>query len=662
MAESSVTFQPKSSVELQQKRLGSNWSALSQALYQTYDAALSDREELDRNLTIWNNFYEMRRAARNWPWPNASNVVPPIIPTQLDTMLANIVLAVYAIQRFYVVNGNTPTAAQTQHDVEQHYNAELTRPRRGLSWLMQHVESLFAGLRDGNGITEILYRRELRKVRIPIVRRLSDPETGIDILNPETGDPIIQTTVEEHVLPVYDDVELATVELRDFGVIPAWQTDIDKAAAVWRRAYMDSTELRAMCKDADNPEGPLERSAVDYALSFRPEGGSELAQSRQGYSTYTIAGQIQVGSEEGSPAAPELQQHIGPLEIIRLHSRQYFGGDEYVFWLHPASQTCLGYQRYQYWHGQRPFSVKTPLRRINRFYGLSIIERMAPGLVEIAANRNRRNDFLDQRTLPPMYELDGAKLLTKNNAWGPDARWKLPAKDAVGFIPLPDVSALLAGREEEMLMREDIEEFTGNSQPMLGAPASGRPTAKGIQASIARASVRHNFVAMNVRDADMRTLHQIHQLKIQYGPDVTQTTTSQGGQPERLRIPKDVLAQDYTFSIAGSGGPLDKATRAQEMQSLYAVLMQNPIIGRDPVKVWAVTRMLLEEYNRADILALIGTRDEAEQQKQAAAMMAQAGIDPAAMGGQIGGHPGAQHPQARPQHGAPQRPGGGFPA
>ncbi len=662
MSETSVTYQPKSSVSLQREKLGVSWNALSTALYSTYDAAISDREDLDRNLTLWNNFYEMRRAPRNWPWKNASNIVPLTIPTQLDTMLANIVLAVYAIQRFYVVNGNTPQAANNQHDVEQYLNAELTRPRRGKSWLMQHVESLFAALRDGNGITEILYRREMAKHRVAIVERLKDPETGIEILDPSTGKPIVRTTTEDAVLPIYDDADLSTVELRDFGVIPAWQTDIDKAAAVWRRAYMDSTELRAMVKGVGNPDGPLEGSAVEYAISYVANGESELKLARQGYSTYTIAGQIQIGSEEGAIAQPELQQHIGPLEIIRLHSRQFFGGDEYVFWLHPQSQTCLGYQRYQYWHGQRPFSVKTPLARINRFYGLSLIERIAPNVVEAAANKNRRNDFLDQRTLPPMYELDGAKLLTKNNAWGPDARWKLPSKDAVGFVPLPDVAALLAGREEEAMLLEEIEEFTGNSAPMLGAPSSGRPTAKGIQASIARASVRHNFVAMNVRDADARTLHQIIQLKIQYGPDVAESTTSQGGQPEKLSIPKEVLADDYTYTIAGTGGPLDKSTRAQEMQALYSILIANPIIGQDPVKIWAVTRMLLEEYNRADILALIGTRDEAEQQKKAMAMMAQAGIDPATMGGKIGGgqHPG--HPQQHPgaPHGAP--PPGGFPA
>ena len=615
-----------------------------------YDQGLSAREGLDRDLTIWNNLYEMRRGVRNWPWKNASNVTTMVAPTQLDTMLANIVLQVYAIQRFYVVNGNTARAASTQHDVEQGMNAELFRQRPNMSWLMQHVEKLFAGLRDGVGVTEILYRKEMATHNVAIVERLRDPDTGIEILDPATQKPIVRTTVQEQTIPVYDDVDLTTVELRNFGVIPAWQTNIDKAAAVWRRCYLDSNELYAICKSPDNPQGPLNRDAVDLAIQTLAPGESDLRNSRQGYSTYTVAGQIEPGLEEGT-ANLELEQHVGPLEIIRIHTNAFFGGKEYVFWMHPQTESCLGYERYQYWHGQRPFSLTRPCPRIDRVYGLSLMERVMGNIVEMQGNRNRRNDFLDQRTLPPMYQMASAKLNTKNNAFGPDARWTVPdgMPNAVGIIPMPqDVNMLMAGKEEEQLMLEEIESFTGNSAPMLGAPASGRPTAKGIQAAIARASIRHNFVAMGVRDADQRTLFQIVQLKIQYGPDVTEINTSANGQPTKLVISKEDLAQDYTWSIAGSGGPLDKATRTTEMQSLYALLMQNPLVAQDQVRIWGVTRMLLEEYSRADVLALIGTRDEAEQQAQLTKMMQAQG-----MGG--GGAPG--QPGAAQRPGAP--PGGG---
>jgi hypothetical protein len=638
-----ATSQPESKVQLQEKNLGPFLTSLSQALYTTFDQALSARERRDLHLDAWNNAYEMRVGQRNWPWPNSSNVATTIIPTQVDTMLANIVLAVYAVQRYYVVNGNTPEAAQGQHDVEQGLNAELLRQRPGGSWLYQHIESLFASLRDGNGITEILYKKEWAEQNIAIVERVQDPDTGIDIVDPLTGQPVIRTRVEAQKIPIYDDVALETVELRDFGIIPAWQIDIDKAAGVWRRSYMDSNELLAMCKSKDNPQGPLNRKAVEYAMSFNAKGESELRYSRQGYSTYTIAGDIDVGLEEVT-AAPELKQHVGPMDVVRIHTNMFFDGKEYVFWLHPLSETCMGWQRYQYWHGQRPFSIKKPLPRVKRFYGLSLIERLMPSVVEIQANKNRRNDFLDQRTLPPMYQMDGAKLLTKNNAWGPDAKWSVPTKDAVGVIPLPnDIANIMAGKDEEALLREDIQEFTGNGSLATGQVPTGRPTKAGIQAAQARMGLRGNFIAMHVRDADMRTINQIIALKIQYGPDTQQIDTSIGGQPKKLIIPKEVLAQDYSITIAGQGGPLDKSTRTQEMQSLYALLMQNPLVAGNPVRIWAMTRMLLEEYSRADILELIGTRDEAEKQAKLQQMMAQMGQQPEQPGGGAPGGGGAPH-------------------
>lgn len=617
---------------------------MSQALYLTYDNAIAARTRYDRNLVIGNNFYEMALGQRTWPWPGASNVSTTIIPTQIDTTLANVVLAVYAIQRFYVVNGNTEDAANSQHDVEQFLNAELFRQRPGMSWLSQHIESLFSGLLSGNGVTEILYRKEFAKQNVAIVERVTDPNTGVPLVDPLTGKPHISTRVEEMTMPIYDDVDLQTVEMRDFGVVPAWQTDIDKAAAVWRRVYLDSNELYSMCKSKDNPDGPLKKSAVDFAISMTAPGTSELWYSRQGYSTYSINGQIDPLLEEGFSDV-ELKQHVGPLDIIRFHSNQFFDGKEYVFWLHPLSQTMLGYQRYQYWHGQRPFSIKTPMRRVRRFYGFGMPERLIPTVIEIQGNRNRRNDFLDQRTLPPMVKRRGVKLLTKNQSLGPDTIWEVPDgvpwTEAIGILQLPqDVNVLMAGREEEATMKNEIEEFTGNSSPMLGQPTSGRPTAKGIQAAVARASVRHNFMAMNVRDSDARTLHQIVQLKIQYGPDVQEVDTQVAGQPRRLTIPKDILARDYTFSIAGSGGPLDKSTRAQEMQSLYDLLMRNPLIAPSPTRVWGVTRMLLEEYSRADILSLIGTRDEAEAQDKLMQMIRQVQQMQQQAGGQGGQQPG----------------------
>jgi hypothetical protein len=159
-------------------------------------------------------------------------------------------------------------------------------------------------------------------------------------------------------------------------------------------------------------------------------------------------------------------------------------------------------------------------------------------------------------------------------------------------------------------------------------------------------------MAARIRDAMKRVFLQIHALKLQYGPDDMQTQVANpGGKPERLQITKAILAQDYDLSIAGLGGPVDKQGRQQSMLFLYTLLMKNPLIMQDPMKIYAVSRMLLEEYDRVDIPTLLGTQEELMQKMQQAAQQAQ---QAAAMGQPPPGQnpqqqQGGQQPQQKPQ-------------
>lgn len=145
----------------------------------------------------------------------------------------------------------------------------------------------------------------------------------------------------------------------------------------------------------------------------------------------------------------------------------------------------------------------------------------------------------------------------------------------------------------------------------------GRRSAKEAQAIQQSAGVRIDLMANRVRDWLKKVFWQIHHLKLQYGPDEMDTTVQVAGRPERLTLPKAVLARDYSLDIAGAGGPLDRENRRQEMMLLYSMLMQNPLVAGNLIRVWAITQMILEDFNRPDVPNLIGTRDEAQQQMQA---------------------------------------------
>jgi hypothetical protein len=133
---------------------------------------------------------------------------------------------------------------------------------------------------------------------------------------------------------------------------------------------------------------------------------------------------------------------------------------------------------------------------------------------------------------------------------------------------------------------------------------------------MASAGVRLDLIANRLRQACQQALQQIVDLKIQYGPDENPTSVNQDGVPRKLMVSKKDLASDLDFNVIGAGGPLDRASRAQDMMILYTLLMRNPLVVQSMARVYGVTQMMLEEHDRPDVQALIGSMDEAQQMDQ----------------------------------------------
>jgi hypothetical protein len=585
-----------------------NWTNIGTSLYDSINAALSDRSLLDENLDYWNDLYEMVTPPRNDPWPNASNVFVPIVKEQLETLLARLAAVVFA-NRLFLVNGKTKEAAATQHEVERYYNAESER-HGWVEWLYQ---ALHLSLRDGTSVMAVTWKKQVskRKVVVPVPEL---DENGAPVLGKD-GKPKQTTEVQEIEVEDYNDVSLEPVELGDFIIIPAWQINIEEAAAVAWKRYIAQPELMEMVKG-----GVLDEKSVEYAMNFVTYGESELARDPQGINTYQAGGKIQVGAEEGTMNPADVEgspmRMRGPLRIWQVHSRQYdMDGDgiadENVFWVHADSQTLLGWQPYAYFHGRRPFVSLAPMSRPNRFYGFGVPEILRTVQEEANAVHNQRNDQIDLRTSPPLYYREGMKLDNEQGRWGPGAMMAVNEPTDVGVLPIPDVNP--SSWTEESLLMQYANKLTGLDSMMGG----GRRSAKEAQAIQQSAGVRIDLMANRVRDWLKKIFWQIHHLKLQYGPEEMDTTVQVAGRPERLSLPKAVLAQDYALDIAGAGGPLDRENRRQEMMLLYSMLMQNPLVAGNLIRVWAITQMILEDFNRPDVPNLIGTRDEAEQQMKA---------------------------------------------
>ena len=613
--------------------------------------ALGDRSGFDADLDYWNDLYEMRVGEKSFPWPDSANVFIPLIPTQLDTLAARLTATVFP-PRLFLVNGNTDEAAKSDHEVERYYNAELARH----NWTEAFYQWMHLALRDGTSLLKIIWRREKRKRKVVRATEEIDEQTGQPVPDPkDPTKPKMTTEVITIEETVYDDVELIPVEVRDFLILPSYATDINKSS-VAHKLKLDEFDLIAMTKG----EGAvLWRDAVDEILPTLDDGEDQMPLDIQGTSTYENNGEITISGTDGSSPGT-IRQKKGPWIIWEIYSDSYsidkkLGSngepEDWVLYVDSQTQTLLGCVAYKYWHGRKPFVPLAPMPRLNRFYGFSVVERLRYLQEELNALHNQRLDNIDRALGAPMYKTEGANVKTKDMSWKPNSMFEVGSKEDIGFLQAPPVP--IEAQTEENALQSYAQSLTGLSAPMTGGTNTGRRTAKEVQQASASAGVRLDLMAARIREGMKEAFFQIHHLKLQYGPNEMSTSVATpNGTPEKLQISKVKLAQDYDLSIAGMGGPIDKQGRQQSMLFLYSLLMKNPLIMQDPIKIFAVTRMLLEEYDRVDIPTLLGTQEELMQKMQAQAQAAQAqAAQQAAMGQHSQGQQTGQH---TPQAGAQQ--------
>jgi hypothetical protein len=254
--------------------------------------------------------------------------------------------------------------------------------------------------------------------------------------------------------------------------------------------------------------------------------------------------------------------------------------------------------------------------RPNRFYGFGIPESLRSLQEEVNAQHNQRLAYMDLILSPPRYKVAGVKFEDQDKRWGPNTEVEVAAKGDYGFVDLPEVPQS-TWQEEGLIMRY-AGQLTGLDGPGSPMPGTKGATQKMQQAYQQSANIRLDLMALNVRTWIEDILWQWHHLNLQYGPDqFTTSATDQQGAPQKLTVDKQVLAQDYELAVAGMSGPLDRDNRRSDTLTLYSLLMQNPLVQGNLSRVWSSTMMVLEEFNRPDVPAIIGTMQDAQQQQQA---------------------------------------------
>lgn len=578
---------------------------------------------------------------KDQPFENSSNISLPFSAAQLESLLAYVVGLVFQ-PTFYLVTGLTPTAAQYASAVEKFYNAELKRLRLdGSSYFQRMVQWLHMSLRDGTCVLEVLWNRHRQKKRT-------------EIPTPKFTDNGVEWGFETFDSDVFvrDFAEMTPVSLKEFGLIPFGAKSIEEAAGVWRNEWLYEVQLNRKIR-----AGYFDAGEVERALRYWENGNNAYSSDPQGDYDKTASYQGSTGQGRGGMSS-KFFRNRGPLLAKRIHSRDFDMNqdgepEENIFWLDYISQRMLGWMPYDYATGQRPFFALSPFPRPDRFEGYSLIERLAGVQTEIDAQQNNLNDLWSMVLQPVRMIKEGAKLLDKKGVWrlgqaievssnGPDPDIKFLA---------PEFPSVLA-YQNESLLKQYGEEYTGTSAPAMGAQGSGRRSATEIKQRQAAGGVRQNLIATWYRVPSMQVINFVHSLNRQYLQTDPETMVDTPGGPQVFTLPLEVMAQDYLIGVAGATDPIDSDTRKQQVLSLVEVLAQffPQLTVQNPQHAYYLAKKLIETWGWQEVPQIIGTLEEAQAQAQAAQQAA-------AMGGQPGAPPNA----GGPAKGAGGPPGGAQP-
>lgn len=619
---------------------------LGQVVCQYIDVNRGLRSKYDAALDIYNAMYEMRTAPRNVPWPNAANIVLPMVATGVDELVSRVTGAVFQ-PRLFTMRGNDPLSSQYAHVVEQFYNGEFDRN----SWYEPSETAIHLATRDGVGISEILWK-------------LSKHQEFRVVEEPDPADPFGLTTrkaLKQLDFVDYDAPFDRAVEVRDFLLIPNYATDPDAADACAVRLQMSEQDIEEMVE-----AGIFKAEDAEYCLSYASEGRGELSTEEQSPTTYTISGQIVVADTSiAGPAGVKTAR--GPLVVYRYHTRQFdLNGDgkfeENVVWVHHKSRHILGWMPFPYW-GKRPFFPLSLYPRANRFYGFGVPQR-GRGLQEEAnAIENGKLDWMDQATQPMRWYTKNCRFREEDRRYGPDAEIEVSAETDFGFVKMPDVPQSIWAEADKL--QGWFEKVTGAPQAQAQVnPAqlgTQQRSARAAQISAAMMGMQSSTVIRRIRAWMLRKFKYMHSLYQQYAPDQIETIDASAGN-HKLVIPKEILGLNYTPGIAGMGGPLDKEQRRNDMMLLTQFLMQTPLVQGNIPRIWQLCRLVAETFDVPEITAIIGTMEEAQQQAQMIAQAQQQQQKQQLLLAILNhGKTGTAAPPGRPPGGKPPAPGLGGP-
>jgi hypothetical protein len=322
---------------------------------QELQRAKSARQPLER---VWMQYHEAYRAlpkgeSNNFPFPNSSNLVIPIVATDVDTIYSRLMGMYFASESLWVARATRPDMVDFAPRLEEFLGWAQENELRIYdpisNWLLETVKL-------GTGVLKTRYTREYRKV-------YEFREIGM-------ADGSVQTLERQARVLMKDRPDVAHVPLWNFYV----------------------------------PAGYSDLQAMPWCAERIPLNWNQLL-NRAKHGIYT--GLERLGQHWGNSKGHTIEQNLDRMDRYVPQNGDKF--EIFEFWLdwdidadgedeaivvtiHPETRTFLRIDFNPFFNQEKPYDFSRYFRIENRFYGIGVAEMLKVFQDEVSTMHNQRLD------------------------------------------------------------------------------------------------------------------------------------------------------------------------------------------------------------------------------------------------------------------------------
>jgi len=556
-----------------------------------YDAAKQARNDKDYgisskgeklNFTSWyrglKDLYNARREPKTVPWKFASNRSLRLATAIVDTIHA----------RIYPTIVNQELLKWNPGEVKD--TPKVDRIDKLMNWWVW-VRSKMQGFFDiwlktcvgfGDAMTETIWVKDIVSVGSTIQIPIQD-ETGQPVVNEETGQP--------ETMPIkdirFEEKTASRIYMRDQVFLQEGSKDIQKEPVILE----DEILYRDLLQGEDeglfvNVSTVLRnRIPVESVPGQTEEERERLRDIKLRNKKVKIQKWYSDFDSDGDGFAECVRV------IVSLEHDVYLGGIQCSN-LTKSGKKPLHYQK-----------LDNRLDRPEENDGEGIIEKIKELAEEIDAIFNQLTDANTLSILRPMFYDPGGDLDAPVLKLAPNRG--IPVSDPQRNVLFPDISVDISRLIEAIrLVLEFVERLTAASAFVFGKEgefAGGSGTATRTNAILQSAETRFARPAERLRSGTAEIIKQhLDMLQLNIPPGLETRVLGEKGEPvfDTNELTKDGISGEFDAYLLPDPSMGSKQLTRDLSMMFYQLLLQNPLVGSDPVKIYKITADLLKSWDK----------------------------------------------------------------